>query len=188
VRNQSGAGGTFTINETVDLRGLVPSTSAGGSTGGSGAENFVDLLDVPSSYSGQAGKVPAVNSGETALEFVDQASKTFTVMASDQGTDITTGTSKMTFRMPYAMDLSDIRAFCNTAPAGSAITIDVNESGTSILSTKLTIDAGEKTSVTAATPPVISDSSLANDAEITIDFDGVGSTTPGKGVGVIFEG
>jgi VCBS repeat-containing protein len=33
----------------------------------------VDLADVPSSYTGQAGRVPAVNSGETALEFVERA-------------------------------------------------------------------------------------------------------------------
>jgi hypothetical protein len=30
---------------------------------------FKDLTDTPSTYSGQAGKVPTVNTGETALEF-----------------------------------------------------------------------------------------------------------------------
>lgn len=39
-----------------------------GSGGGAGA--FTDLTDVPASYTGEAGKVLAVNGGETGLEFV----------------------------------------------------------------------------------------------------------------------
>jgi hypothetical protein len=66
--------------------------------------------------------------------------------------------------------------------------VDINEGGNSILSTKLSIDAGEKTSTTAATPAVISDSSLAEDAEISFDIDAVGSTTPGKGLKVTLKG
>jgi hypothetical protein len=37
---------------------------------GGGASAFTDLTDAPSAYTGQAGKVVAVNSGETALEFI----------------------------------------------------------------------------------------------------------------------
>lgn len=106
------------------------------------------------------------------------------VAASDESSDLTTGTAKVTFRMPYAMTLSSVRASVNTAPTGSTIIVDINESGTSILSTKLSIDAGEKTSTTAASAAVISDSSLANDAEITIDIDQVGSSTAGTGLKV----
>lgn len=36
-----------------------------------GASNFLTLTDTPGSYSGNANKVPVVNSGETALEFTD---------------------------------------------------------------------------------------------------------------------
>ena len=66
-------------------------------------------------------------------------------------------------------------------------TIDVNESGSTILSTKLTIDQGEKTSTTAATPPVISDTALAADAEITVDIDGLsgGATEAGLKITLI---
>lgn len=98
--------------------------------------------------------------------------------ASDETTALTTGTAKVTFRMPHAMTLTGVRASLTTAQAsGSIFTVDINESGTSILSTKLTIDNTEKTSVTAATPAVISDSSLADDAEITIDIDQIGDGT-----------
>jgi hypothetical protein len=57
-----------------------------------------------------------------------------------------------------------------------------------VLSTEISIDDGEKTSTTAATPPVISDSALADDAEITIDIDQVGSTTAGSGLKVALIG
>jgi hypothetical protein len=106
------------------------------------------------------------------------------VACSDETTAITTGTAKATFRMPFAFTLTSVRASVTTAPTGSVLTIDINESGTTILSTKLTIDATEKTSTTAATPAVISDTSLSDDAEITIDFDTVGSTIAGTGVKV----
>jgi hypothetical protein len=57
--------------------------------------------------------------------------------------------------------------------------VDINEGGTTILSTKLTIDANEKTSTTAATAAVISDSALADDAEITFDIDVAGTGAKG---------
>ena len=42
----------------------------------------------------------------------------------------------------------------------------------------------EKTSTTAATPAVISDSAIADDAEITVDIDQIGSGNAGKGLKV----
>jgi len=106
------------------------------------------------------------------------------IACSDEATSLTTGTAKVTFRMPYAMTLTAVRASVNTAPTGSTLIVDINEGGTSVLSTKLSIDASETTSTTAATAAVISDSALANDAEITIDIDQIGSTVAGKGLKV----
>jgi hypothetical protein len=55
-----------------DLRGTIPSNIAGGGGGGGGGvTSYLALSDTPSSFIGQAGKQPVVNSGETALEFVD---------------------------------------------------------------------------------------------------------------------
>jgi hypothetical protein len=110
------------------------------------------------------------------------------VAASDESTALTTGTAKITFRMPRAVTLTSVRASLTTAQAsGSIFTVDINEAGTSILSTKLTIDNTEKTSTTAATPPVISDSALADDAEMTIDIDQIGDGTA-KGLKVVLIG
>lgn len=110
------------------------------------------------------------------------------IACSDETTALTTGTAKVTFRMPYAFTLTAVRASVTTAPTGAVLTVDINEGGASILSTKLTIDASEKTSTTAATPAVISDSALADDAEITIDIDQIGSTIAGAGLKVYMIG
>lgn len=107
---------------------------------------------------------------------------------SDETTALTAGTNKVTFRMPFAMTLTAVRASVTTAPTGSTLVVDINEGGTSVLSTKLSIDATEKTSTTAATAAVISDSALADDAEITIDIDQIGSTIAGAGLKVTLIG
>ena len=110
------------------------------------------------------------------------------VACSDETTALTTGVGKVTFRMPYAFTVSAVRASLTTAQAsGTIFTVDINESGTTILSTKLTIDNTEKTSTTAATPPVISDTALADDAEITIDIDQIGDGTA-KGLKITLIG
>lgn len=109
---------------------------------------------------------------------------TIGIACSDESTALTTGTAKATFRMPHAMTLTSVRASVGTAPTGATIQVDINEGGTSIFSTVLSIDASEKTSTTAATAAVISDSSLADDAEITIDIDQIGSSTAGAGLKV----
>lgn len=108
------------------------------------------------------------------------------VACSDETTDLTTGTAKATFRMPYAFTLVGLpRASLTAAPSGTALTVDINESGTTILSTKLTIDTSETTSTTAATPAVVSDTSLADDAEITVDIDAVGTGAKGLKIALI---
>lgn len=136
-------------------------------------------------YLGQGGN-DAVTTMDDIKRFVSLQS--IIVAASDETTALTTGTAKVTFRMPYAFTLAAVRASLTTAQAsGSIFTVDINEGGTTILSTKLTIDNTEKTSTTAATAPVISDTSLADDAEITIDIDQVGNGTA-KGLKVALIG
>jgi hypothetical protein len=111
------------------------------------------------------------------------------VAVGDETSAISAGTAKVKFRMPYAFTLQDARASLTTAQASGAIfTIDINENGTSVLSTKLTIDNAEKTSTTAATAVVISDTSLADDAEMSIDIDQVGSSSVAAGLKVTLIG
>lgn len=172
---------------------------------------------LPEPSSSNAGKALGINAGGTAydvlaladldiqtvtpyalglLDDADAASARTTlglndaliIACSDEATPLTTGTAKVTFRMPYAMTLTAVRANLKTAQSsGSIFTVDINDGGTTILSTKLTIDNGEKTSTTAATAAVISDTALADDAEITVDIDQIGDGTA-KGLKIALIG
>ncbi len=104
-----------------------------------------------------------------------------TIAISDETTALTTGLAKRTFRMPIGCTITKVRANVVTAPTDATLIFDINESGTSILSTELSIDSGEKTSKTATSAAVISDGSIEDDAEMTIDIDQVGSTVAGAG-------
>jgi len=101
----------------------------------------------------------------------------YSVAISDQTTAIATTGTKLSFRMPFAMTLTDVRCGLKSACATGTFTVDINEATVSVLSVKLTIDATELTSETAVTGPTISDSALADDAIITIDVDNVGDGT-----------
>jgi hypothetical protein len=110
------------------------------------------------------------------------------VACSDETTDLTTGTSKMTFRVPYNFYVQEVRASLTEASTGSSVIADVNDDGTSILSTEVSVDAGETTSQTASVLPVISSPLISDNSEVTIDIDQVGSTTAGKGLKVTLSG
>lgn len=112
----------------------------------------------------------------------------FMVACSDEVTALTTGTAKITFRMPFAMTVTAVRLSVNSSPSGSAIIVDVKQAGTSIFSAKPQIDAGSLTSVGGSVPGVISTSSLTDDAQITINIDQVGSSIAGKGLKVTIIG
>lgn len=117
-----------------------------------------------------------------------RALESFVIACSDETTAITAGTAKVKFRMPYAFTVTAVRASLSTAQAsGNIFTVDINESGATILSTKLTVDNTETTSTTAATAAVISDAALADDAEISIDVDQIGNGTA-KGLKVVIIG
>ena len=116
---------------------------------------------------------------KVARQAIDASPTFLWVAVTDETTAITTGTAKLTFRMPFAMTLTEVRASLTTVSSSGLPTINVKESGTTIFSTKLTIDANEKTSTTAATPAVISDANLADDAEMTVDIDVAGTGAAG---------
>lgn len=131
-------------------------------------------------------KIPIVQSGTTRRTTAQDIATLSTgnvsviesiiVAASDETTPLTIGIDKLTFRMPYALTITAVRASLTAAQtAGATFTVDINQNGTSILLTKLTIDNNEKTSTTAAVQPVILTTALTDDAEITIDIDQVGN-------------
>lgn len=152
--------------------------------GGGGGTGIVESI--------VAGSGISVNNADPANPIVTATASAPTqaipIACSDESTAITAGAGKVTFRMPFAFTLSAVRASLTTAQTGGSIlTVDINEDGTSILSTKLTIDNGEKTSTSATTAAVISDANLGDDSEITIDIDQIGDGTA-KGLKVYLIG
>lgn len=122
------------------------------------------------------------------LGLVTPVTQAVSIAASDEVTALTAGLAKVVFRMPFAMTLSAVRASLTTAQVGGLLlTINVKENGVGIFSTKPTLDNTEKTTVTAATPSVITDSLLSSDSEISIDIDQVGDGTA-KGLKVYLIG
>jgi len=114
----------------------------------------------------------------------------YIIAASNETTALTAGAAKVTFRAPVGFRLTSVSASVTVAPTGSALVIDINNGADSVLSTKLSIDASDKSSATAATAAVINASfrDFAQDAEITIDVDQIGSTVAGAGLKVILRG
>ncbi len=162
--------GTFTDTDTLARTSVLASSNAGAAVNLSAGTKRV-FCAMPS----------AVFAAPTLLRPVE----TILIAVGDETTAITTGTAKLTFRMPYAFTVTAVRASLTTVSSSGIPTVDINEAGTTILSTKLTIDASEKTSTTAATPAVISDASLADDAEMTIDIDVAGTGAAGLKVYLI---
>ena len=144
---------------------------------------------------GSTGQVLTVTAGLPAWE--DAGHLTHNVVVTfacgDETTAIGATGQVLSFRMPFAMVLnagsSGIKGSLVTAGTGvNLVTVDVNEAGASILSTKLTFDATETTTTTATTPVVISDVNLADDAIITVDIDQLDSGGVGAGLKISLIG
>lgn len=98
--------------------------------------------------------------------------------ATDQVTPISASAGKWSVPIPAARTITSIVIYLITPQAsGSIFTVDLNENGNTILSTKATIDNTEANSTTAATPMVISDSSLAANSILSVDVDQIGNGT-----------
>ena len=118
------------------------------------------------------------------------AAETLVLAVTDETTALTApDNGKMTFQMPYAFKLTEVRATLTTAGTTSGTTtIDINNGGTSILSTKLTVDFGEKTSTSAAAKAIISNPKLKKGDEIAIDIDAVSGGATETGLKVYLLG
>jgi hypothetical protein len=154
----------------------------------------ISVNAIPSDSSGdvvlEAKDIPLAPDSNSSLTSVEVAAaleelsgrslQTLAIACSDEKTALTAGVGKVAFRNPYSsvFHVTAVKASLTTAQAtGTIFTVDINEAGVSILSTKLTIDNTEKTSATAAVPPVVSDADIAADAEITVDIDQIGDGT-----------
>lgn len=118
-----------------------------------------------------------------ALENANQ--RHYILSCSDLVTALQVGTSTGYFRMLSACTVYEVRASLLTASSSGPVTVDIKKNGTTILSTLLTIDQGETTSETAATPAVISVPSAADDDNFTVDITTAGVGAKGLVVAVM---
>jgi len=104
----------------------------------------------------------------------------FMLAASDETTDLTSGSNKIQFIFPFALTGSTFVAYVNTTPSGSQITCSARIIGGTTLSSS--INAGDKS---GSSSPVYY---INKYQEVAVDLNQVGSITAGKGLKVLFEG
>ena len=103
------------------------------------------------------------------------------VALSDETTDLTTGL-KVSFYAPYALTLTAFLGSVTEAGTGSTVVMDVHVAGTTVMSTdKISIDASELNSTTAATAPAITTTAVAQYALVECYIDQIGAANAGKG-------
>jgi len=125
-------------------------------------------------------------------EIPDSGKKIALVVAvTDETTVLTTGTSKVKFRIPFGFSCDEARAMLSTAGTGAAlVTVDINDDTVSLFSTVLTIDSTEKTSETAAAASVLTSTPLtiADDSEMTVDIDTIDTDNVATGLKIALIG
>ena len=103
---------------------------------------------------------------------------------SDETTQITSGTSKVILYAPYSFTLTNVKASLSTSGSTQS-QFDVNINDSSVLSTKITIDANDNRSVDAGTQPVISSSTINENDKISVDIDIAGTGAAGAKIYLI---
>lgn len=97
---------------------------------------------------------------------------------------LTVATNVAYHRLGRPMTALQVRASLLTASTSGDVVIDILMNGVSILSTKITIEANELTSVGAAAQPVISIPTLTDDAAISISVLNAGTNARGLVVSI----
>jgi hypothetical protein len=121
----------------------------------------------------------AVNiAGPLTLGDVTSGTTQWLQFAIGNQTDEITAGLKFTTRFP-ACTLLDVRASVATASSSGAITFNIYDDGGTLFSTKPTIDVGQKSTETAATPYVFSSTTISDDSEMTFYIDGAGASAVG---------
>jgi hypothetical protein len=176
------------------------------STANDGATDYTQTMQKADGTIALTSDVPVVadaseiNTGTDNAKFIspdalagsNTGTRVIEIKVIDDSTSLTTGDGKIVFCIPLelnGMNFVNAQAFVSTASSSGAPTIQIrNVTGSvDLLTTKITIDANEYTSYTAATPSVIDtdyDGMVTGDI-IAIDVDVAGTGT--KGLGVILS-
>ncbi len=150
-----------------------------GPTGPQGLQGETGLTG-PQGIQGEVGpQGPQGIQGETGLSGTSTRAICFYV---DSTLKVETGV--MTFIVPMALTITDVRLTVDVAPVGAALIGDIHKNGTTLYTTQAnrpTIADGTL-AVTAALPDTVT---LALGDKLSLDLDQVGATTPGENLAVL---
>lgn len=172
------ADNTATARAASDFRGDIGATTVGGNLFTLANPSAIRFIRINADNT-----VTARSAADFKTDLALPAEVGFAV--SDETTNITTGNDKITLFIPYSMTVTGVLATLSTASSSGLVTVDINFNSVSMLSTKITIDANELTSFTAATPAVISNSTYTAGDTITVDIDGAGTGAKGLKLWII---
>lgn len=108
--------------------------------------------------------------------------ESFSFALTDETTVIVSTGTYFTFDMPYDFNVEEVIGQLTTTSSSGNVTMDVKKAGTTILSTGITVEQGETSSLTAATQPVVSVPSLLKGSRMTFLLAGVGASATGAKV------
>lgn len=139
---------------------------------------------LPATLVAGAGVDITQDTGTGTLTFSAQAEARTVVfqydISGDETTVITTGAAKRTWRLPIPLLLQGVYSSVSDASDSGAVVADVNADGLSVFGTnKLSIDAGEEWSGTAATAADLSAVAYPVGTELTFDVDSAGTNARG---------
>ena len=173
--------GTPSAGVLTSCTGTASGLTAGNATLAVGLSSILAdnrMPDLTGDVTTVAGAVATtIGADKVLLSMVAPAAKTevIAIALGDESTVLAAASTTVpvvTYHMPYGFTLTNVKVGLTIAGTGAALaTFDVHEAGTTVLSTKVTVDASEKTSGTAATQPVISAPALAVDSLIEIFVD-----------------
>jgi hypothetical protein len=125
-----------------------------------------------------------INDDGTSYPLASPTVTNYTGLAlGDLTTTITTGNGKAYWIAPRDGTIVGVFGSVLVASSSGAITYDIHLNNTTIMdTTKLTIDEGERSSVDATTPAVLSTTNFEAGDLITIDIDGAGANAAGPQV------
>lgn len=170
------------LNQKVSFanatKGLSVMTGDAGSGGAKGL--------VPAPVTGDAAKF-LKGDGTWAAPGTSGTPFEYAVAVSDETTALTTGTAKISFYFPVAVNITGVSIGLSAQSTSGVVTADVNKNGSTIFSTNPSVDANENTSHTG-TAAVLSTSPTAFSVtdKVTVDIDAAG--TGAKGLKVSFTG
>lgn len=94
--------------------------------------------------------------------------------------ELTTDEKLLGEYFPFDFVIQEVLLTLTTAPTGSSFIVDIKQDGVSLFSTLLSVDADEKTSVTATTPCVLTTTSINKGSILSFSVVQVGATIKGQ--------